>query len=339
MQGTCFTRIIGRRRCLKTLLTLGAGTLAWTGRAPALAARPRSRVAVVRTGNRVKGVNTAMAQFDLNRFSGASVAVKANYNSADPFPASTHIDTLRTMIATLKEVGAGPMTLIERSGMGHTPDVLEAMGVRALARELGFEVVIMDDLDGDDHVLAQPEGSHWKRGFLLARPFVAADRVVQTCCLKTHQYGGHFSMALKNAVGAVAKHDPGDGYNYMSELHRSPGQRSLIAEISQVFRNDLIVMDAMKAFVTGGPHAGKVVEPGVIVAGVDPVAVDAVGVAILRMYPTTAEVMEGPIFEQEQIRRAAELGVGAGSAEDIELVPFGAGSAEYAQRIREKLGA
>ncbi|ADU61279.1 MAG: DUF362 domain-containing protein [Pseudodesulfovibrio sp.] len=339
MPDTCFTRIVGRRHCLQTLLALGAGALAWTGFTPALAARPKSKVVVVRTGNRVKGVSTAMAQFDLNRFSGASVAIKANYNSADPFPASTHIDTLRTMIATLKEVDAGPMTLVERSGMGNTPEVLETMGVNVLAEELGFKVVVMDDLDGEDSVLVQPEGSHWKRGFLLARPFVTADRVVQTCCLKTHQYGGHFSMALKNAVGAVAKHDPGDGYNYMGELHRSPDQRSLIAEISQVFRNDLIVMDAMKAFITGGPHAGKEVEPGVIVAGIDPVAVDAVGVAILRMYPTTAKVLEGPVFGQEQIRRAAELGLGARSAEDIELVHFGAGSAEFAQGVREKLGA
>jgi uncharacterized protein (DUF362 family) len=345
MPETFFTRPINRRSCLRTVLALGAGILSGPAMARSAssagptdsASRAAAKVVVVKTGNRVKGVRTAMAQFDLKRFSGAGVALKANFNSADPFPASTHIETLRTMITMLRDAGATPMTLTERSGMGETAVVLDALGVEALTKELGVRLVVMDELGPDDYVHYQPEASHWKRGFLLARSFADADRVVQTCCLKTHQYGGHFTMALKNAVGAVAKHDPADGYNYMGELHRSPRQRSMVAEISQVFRNDLIVMDGMKAFVTGGPHAGKEVEPGVIVAGTDPVAVDAVGVAILRMYGTTDKVSQGPIFQQEQIRRAAELGIGVASPEDVELVPFGAGADDFTHRVREQL--
>jgi uncharacterized protein (DUF362 family) len=340
---------MGRRHCLRTVLALGAGILAGAGFAPRAAASERSKlfatplrsakVVIVKTGNRVKGVRTAMAQFDLNRFAGASVAVKANYNSADAFPASTHFDTLRTLLEGLRDADAKRITLAERSGMGDTAEVLETLGVRALTRELDVELVIMDDLDSTGYVLYQPAKSHWSRGFLLARPFVEADRVVQTCCLKTHQYGGHFTMSLKNPVGAVAKHDPTDGYNYMGELHRSPRQRSLIPEISQAFRNDLIIMDAMKAFVTGGPHAGKEVEPGVIVAGTDPVAVDAVGVAILRMFGATDKVAEGAIFDQEQIRRGAELGIGVQSPGQIELVSFGTGSDDFASRVRKQLQA
>jgi uncharacterized protein (DUF362 family) len=335
-----FTGIIGRRRCLRALLAVGAGVLSWPGRTPrAVAASRPSKVVIVKTDDRVEGVRAAMARFDLDQFRDASVAVKANYNSADPFPASTHPDTLRTMAEVLGEAGPASITLAERSGMGDTAHVLETMGVNGLAAGLGMTVVVMDDLDRDGYVHFQPAGSHWKRGFLLARPFADAHKVVQTCCLKTHQYGGHFTMALKNAVGAVAKHDPADGYNYMGELHRSPLQRSLIAEISLAFRNDLIVMDAMKAFITGGPHAGREVSPGVIVAGTDPVAVDAVGVAILRMYPTTDAVMAGPVFDQEQIRRAAQLGIGASSPQDIELIPEGAGAETFVDRVREVLMA
>ncbi|WP_285907387.1 DUF362 domain-containing protein [Pseudodesulfovibrio pelocollis] len=351
MPDTLFSRIIGRRQCLRALLGAGAGVLAW----PGLAARPgaanasatpeasrstpRSTVVIVKTDDRAKGIRAAMAHFDLSRFQGARIALKANYNSADPFPASTHPDTLRALIETLAETRPASMTLAERSGMGDTTQVLRSMGVRSLAEELGVEVVVMDDLDAAGYVLFRPVGSQWKRGFLLARHFAEADAVVQTCCLKTHQYGGHFTMALKNAVGAVAKHDPGDGYNYMTELHRSPLQRSLIAEISLVFRNDLIIMDGMKAFITGGPHAGREVSPGVIVAGTDPVAVDAVGVAILRMHPTTDAVRTGPVFAQEQIRRAAELGIGAPSPEDIVLAPIGPGADGFVQRVREIMAA
>jgi len=57
------------------------------------------------------------------------------------------------------------------------------------------------------------------------------DTLVQTCCLKTHRFGGHFTLSLKNSVGLAAKRVPEDSYNYMSELHGSPHQRRMIAEI------------------------------------------------------------------------------------------------------------
>jgi uncharacterized protein (DUF362 family) len=57
-----------------------------------------------------------------------------------------------------------------------------------------------------------------------------------------------------------------------------------------------------------------------MIAGTDRVAVDAVGVAVLRLYGTTPAVSRGPIFEQEQLARAATLGVGVGRPEQIELV-------------------
>jgi len=47
----------------------------------------------------------------------------------------------------------------------------------------------------------------------------------------------------------------------MRELHGSPRQRSMIAEISSAFRNDLIAMDARAAFVSGGPARGDVDRP------------------------------------------------------------------------------
>ena len=77
----------------------------------------------------------------------------------------------------------------------------------------------------------------------------------------------------------------------------------------------------MKAFVTGGPEAGDTVEPGLLLASRDRVAIDAVGVAIPRKYGSTEEVMRGPIFDLDQIKRAAALGVGVRDSESITLIP------------------
>ena len=221
--------------------------------------------------------------------------------------------------------------------MGDTRAVMERKGIYDLAAELGLETVAFDRLDADAWEMVQIEGGHWRRGFAVARPVLDADGVVQTCCLKTHRFGGHFTMSLKNSVGLVAKWVPGSSYNYMSELHSSPDQRLMIAEINAAYRPDLVVLDGVQAFVDGGPDTGTLVDSEVMLAGTDRVAIDAVGVAILRYFGTTPDVSRGPIFSQEQIARAAELGLGVSGPEQIELVTPDAASAAYAAEIRRIL--
>jgi uncharacterized protein (DUF362 family) len=213
---------------------------------------------------------------------------------------------------------------------------MEQKGIMKMAEELAFEAVVLDELEAGDWEPMQPSGSHWKQGFLFARPFLDADAIVQTCCLKTHRYGGHFTMSLKNSVGMVAKTGP-DGYAYMGELHGSPNQRKMIAEINTAYQPALVVMDGVEAFVRGGPARGDKVQPGVVLAGTDRIALDAVGVAILRSFGTTPAVGKGRIFEQEQISRAVELGLGVSRPEDINFLTDDDVSAAYAAQIRDVL--
>jgi uncharacterized protein (DUF362 family) len=123
----------------------------------------------------------------------------------------------------------------------------------------------------------------------------------------------------------------------MKELHSSPNQRLLIAEINSVYSTDLVVMDGVEAFVDGGPMRGTRVDANVILAGKDRVAIDATGVAILRLFGTTPAVSQGPIFSLQQIARAAELGVGIKSPDQIELVSADTESEKFANKITEAL--
>ncbi len=206
--------------------------------------------------------------------------------------------------------------------MGGTQFVMQEKGIFDLAQEHGFQAIPIDELPAEQWEHLPLEGGHWRRGVEMPKLFRQADYIVQTCCLKTHQFGGHFTMSLKNSVGMVARYSVEDGYDYMGELHRSPTrQRKMIAEINQCYESELIVMDALEAFVRGGPATGSKARPGVMLAAQDRVALDAVGVAILRMFGTTAAVASGKIFEQDQINRAVELGLGASSPEEIELIP------------------
>ena len=77
-------------------------------------------VFILKTATGQQAFLLIVSKFGLKDYSGKTVALKANFNSADPFPASTHIDTLRALVESLKEAGASEITLAERSGMGDT---------------------------------------------------------------------------------------------------------------------------------------------------------------------------------------------------------------------------
>jgi uncharacterized protein (DUF362 family) len=292
------------------------------------------RVALIRTGDRAQGVRRALDLLGINPIEGKSVFLKPNFNSADPAPGSTHPDTLQALVERLWEMGAQRITVGDRSGMGDTRAVMRTKGVFDMASEFGLETVVFDDLGGEDWLPADVPGSHWARGFALARPCLEAGAVVQTCNLKTHRFGGHFTLSLKNSVGLAAKAVPGEGYNYMTELHNSPAQRAMIAEVNAAYSPALIVLDGVEAFTSGGPEAGNRVEAQVVLAGVDRIAVDAVGVAILRDLGTTANVGRGRVFDQEQIARAVELGLGVQGPEALMILSDDAPGRDYADQLR-----
>jgi uncharacterized protein (DUF362 family) len=300
-----------------------------------------TKISLVRTEDRSEGTRKAIDRLGTNPVKGKAVVLKPNFNTADPAPGSTHNDTLRALILKLKEMGARKITLAERSGPGPTThDNMERKGIFVMAKELGFEILDLQAMDKSGWVLVKPKDSHWKDGFLFPKIYKEAEAIVTTPCLKTHQYGGHFTLSLKLSVGMVPPGlgPPGaGGYPYMNELHSSKYQREMIAEINTAYKTDLIVLDGVEAFTAGGPHVGTRVKANVILGGTDRVAIDAVGVAILRLLGTTPEVSRGKIFEQDQIKRAAELGVGVKSAKEIEVVSGDKESEEMAERVRGEL--
>jgi uncharacterized protein (DUF362 family) len=144
-------------------------------------------------------------------------------------------------------------------------------------------------------------------------------------------------LSLKNSVGFAAKTTSNGGYNYMTELHNSDYQRHMIAEINTVYKPSLILMDGVEAFLDGGPAQGSKAQTGVMLAGTDPVAMDAVGVAILRLFGTTPAVSDGRIFDQEQIARAVELDLGVDGPEKISVITADAASREFAGMVNDIL--
>lgn len=296
--------------------------------------KAKSRVALVKTDNRTHGVKASLKALKINPIKGKDVLIKPNFNTANLFPGSTHNDTLVALVEEIWEMGAKSISLGERS-YPLTREVMEGKGIMPLMNKLNVRIIDFDDLNDKDWVLFKPKESHWMKGFRIARPILDAECLVSTCCLKTHQFGGIFTLSLKLHVGVVptSRH----GYEYMRELHSSPHQRKLIAEINEPFKPALIVLDGIEAFVDGGPMTGKRARGDVLLASEDRVAIDAVGVTILKSLGSNDSIMKPKIFEQEQIARAVELGLGASSPSEIEVISVDEKSQDYRNHIVEIL--
>lgn len=319
---------IGRRDFIR-VMSAGAAlvpSLGMTGLARVIGP-PRSRVALVATSDRKHGVKAVLKLLDLGAVRGRQVVIKPNFNSADEAPGSTHNDTLTQLVTELHALDARSITLGESSGPPRTRSVMEQKGTYDLARDHHFEVVDYEQIADRDWVTFPATGTHWPSGFALPRLVVDAGYNVSTCCLKTHGYGGVFTMSLKLSVGLTPK-------AIRREMHASPDMRRMIAELNAGYEPDLIVLDGVAAFVDGGPSRGTLKAGNVMIAGDDRIAVDAVGIALLKSLGANQAIMSHRIFEQEQISRAVELRLGVARADAIDIVTGDAASAAVAGALR-----
>jgi len=287
----------------------------------------KTRVSLVKTSDRASGIKKAVELLDINPVKGKDVLLKPNFNTADPFPGSTHNDTLTHFILHLKKMGAKSITIGERSGPPDTSSVLRDKKIYDLCKKFDVGLINFEELPSDSWIRIMPEKSHWRDGFDVAKPILDSKCIVMTCCLKTHGYGGVFTMSLKLSVGITHKKN-------MRELHTSYfSMRKMIAEINQVYTPSLILLDGIEAFVDGGPAKGTKKKADVILAGTDRVAIDAVGLSILKELGSNKDIMEKKIFEQEQIARAVELRLGISSPGEIEIITDDSESKKYAERL------
>ena len=291
----------------------------------------KTKISLVKTSDRQTGIRKAVELLGINPVKDKNVLLKPNFNTADPYPGSTHSDTLINLIGQLKHMGARSIAIGERSGPPDTADVLKQKDIYAICGRLDVRLINFEELPEDGWVKIRPEGSHWRDGFYVAKPVLDSKCIVSTCCLKTHGFGGVFTMSLKLSVGFTHKRN-------MTELHSSfLSMRKMIAEINQAYKPSLILLDGIEAFADGGPMQGTRKQADVLIAGIDRIAIDAAGLAVLKHIGSNKAIMGRKIFEQEQIARAVELGLGVAIPGDIEFVTADDESKGYSESLKSIL--
>jgi uncharacterized protein (DUF362 family) len=94
----------------------------------------------------------------------------------------------------------------------------------------------------------------------------------------------------------------------------------VIADLNLAYTPDLHIVDGTRVMVEGGPWDGKAVDANLIIATGDRIAADVVGLGVLKHYSQLPQIKEVDVWEQRQVKRAVELGLGVKGEEEIELL-------------------
>lgn len=203
---------------------------------------------------------------------GERVLLKPNLLAAKQPGAAvtTHPEVIRAVIELVREAGGEPL-VGDSPGVGGLSRVAEKCGVMAVLRDTGTPLVSFDE-----PVLRSGSGV-FKR-IELARPYLEADRVINLPKLKTHEMMT-MTCAVKNLFGAVV------GAAKVAWHLKAGDDRDLFAqmllEIYLLREPDLTIVDGIVAMEGNGPSGGDPRQVGVLLAGVNPVAVDVIAGELL----------------------------------------------------------
>jgi len=249
------------------------------GASSAQAAEP-SVLAVAKNGLPEAMVHAALAKLGgMEAFvaRGDVVVVKPNigWDRTPEQAANTHPEVVKTVVAMCLNAGAKQVRVMDRT-CNDPRRCYRRSGIQDAVLSLdnpAATVEFMDERRFVDVPLKNPEGS--LKSWAFHRDLLEADKVINVPIAKHHN-ATRLTMSLKNIMGIL-------GGN-RGNIHHSLDLN--IAELNEVFKFHLVVLDAVRVLTANGPQGGRlrdVREQNTIVAGVDPVAVDAYGATLFGL--------------------------------------------------------
>ncbi len=241
---------------------------------------------------------------------GKKVLVKPNVFTGSPAPTTTNPEVVRAVCQWLREQGAGTVWVGDMSAVMSlgTPISMKNCGIEPAAREAGAIPVYFEE---HQWIPVRLPGARYVKEIPVSEFVLNAERVINLPVIKSHKWAT-YSVCMKNFVGAThAKYRP-----YMID---SEHWEEIVSEINLAYRPDLNIVDGTKVMYAGGPWRGDEAALGLVLAGGDRVACDAVAAALMKTFPTHERLRAKGVWEQKQIRHAQRLGLGADGPASLEL--------------------
>jgi uncharacterized protein (DUF362 family) len=192
---------------------------------------------------------------------------------------NTHPNLVHAAREAFLSLGAADVRIAE--GPGHrrvTLDLADAAGF--------FETIpqfesLFTDLNLDDVTkvhLVRPQSK--LRSLYLPNTVLGCDLLVSMPKMKTHHWAGA-TLSMKNLFGLA----PGGIYGWPKNVLHWAGIDESIADLHQLFPRAFTIVDGIVGMEGNGPIQGTAKNLGVVIAGADPVAVDATCCRLMRLDP------------------------------------------------------
>ncbi|MDI6753617.1 MAG: DUF362 domain-containing protein [Thermodesulfobacteriota bacterium] len=270
-----FGRKITRRDFLKSAAAGAALTL--VGK-PVFSNAKDEYDLVVISGDPAPATRRALeAMGGISRFvkKGQRVVLKPNMSFPRP-PESgcnTHPQVVATVAQACLEAGAQQVMVMDYT-LSRPELCLERSGIRQACKPLKNVHVIGIEERKFFREIKIPQGKVLDHVEVL-REVLESPVLISLPVTKSHSATG-VSMGIKGLMGLIWDR---------KSFHDKYNINQALADLATVIKPQLTILDASRALVNGGPGGpGEVQKPNLIIAGVDPVAVDSYGVTVAPWY-------------------------------------------------------
>ena len=266
---------ITRRKFLKTA---AAGmALGFVSSPSFLVAKEEYDLAVI-SGEPVAATKKALEAIGgISRFvkKGQQVVLKPNMSFArtPDFSATTHPLVVVTVAQACMEAGAQQVLVIDHT-LHRAELCLERTGIPEACKNIpGVHVLALQDRKFYREIKI-PQGKVLERVEVI-KDVLDSPVWINIPVAKSHSATG-VSMGMKGLMGLIWDRE---------SFHSKFNINQAIADLGTVIKPHLTILDATRALTSGGPGGpGEVKKPNLIIAGVDPIAVDSYGVSIVPWY-------------------------------------------------------
>lgn len=268
-------RMITRRKFLKTAATGMA--LGLVGRPSFLEAKEDYDLVAI-SGEPVAATRKALeAMGGISRFvkKGQRVVLKPNmsFSRTPDFSATTHPLVVATAAQACIEAGAQQVLILDHT-LQRAEFCLERTGIRDACKNIpGVHVLALQEKKFF-HEIKIPQGKVLERVEVM-KEILDSQVLINIPVAKSHSATG-VSLGMKGLMGMIWDRE---------SFHSQYNINQAIADLATVIKPQLTILDATRALASGGPGGpGEVKKPNLVIAGIDPVAVDSYGVTVVPWY-------------------------------------------------------
>ena len=205
---------------------------------------------------------------------GDKVVIKPNigWDRTPEMAACTNPEVVKTLVELVLDAGAKKAIVIDNT-TNQAKRCYVRSGIQEAVKQAGGDMLFVDDYRVKKTAL---KGA-WLKEWDVLLDVVEADKIINVPIAKHHSLC-RLTMGMKNWLGAIG--------GARNQLHQDLDKA--VVDLAAFFKPELTVLDAYRILVRNGPQGGRLSDTQLmktVVAGTDPVAVDAMGATFFEVAP------------------------------------------------------